>query len=115
MQKNTNLMALAAAVLLAAALPGCAGDVYGHGGRHTGDGQPRQTAAQAADEATAARVRAALAADRRVGAGSLTVKVIDGVVELGGVPRDLQARDLAIRIAERTYGVRRVFNNMVFN
>ena len=115
MTKNTNLMAVAAALLLAGALTGCAGDVYGPGARYPADGLPRQTASQAADEATAARVRAALAADRRVGAASLTVKVINGVVELGGSPKDLQARDLAIWIAERTYGVRSVFNNMVFN
>lgn len=68
-----------------------------------------------ADEATAARVRNLLAADSLVGSASLTVKVANGVVELGGTPKDPQARDLAIRIAQRTHGVTHVVNKMAAN
>src|SRR5665647_1038535 len=121
---KTSYSTTLAALMMAAALTGCA-DSYG-GGRypdypgspgHPGSPDYRRTPAdreQAADNATAARVRGALAADVRVGAESLTVKVIDGVVELGGNPKDLRARDLAIRITGRVPGVRSVVNNMVF-
>src|SRR5665647_1323479 len=124
---KTSYSTTLAALMMAAALTGCA-DSYG-GGRypdypgypgspgHPGSPDYRRTPAdreQAADNATAARVRGALAADVRVGAESLTVKVVDGVVELGGNPKDLRARDLAIRITGRVPGVRSVVNNMVF-
>lgn len=124
---KTSYSTTLAALMMAAALTGCA-DSYG-GGRypdypgypgspgHPGSPDYRRTPAdreQAADNVTAARVRGALAADVRVGAESLTVKVIDGVVELGGNPKDLRARDLAIRITGRVPGVRSVVNNMVF-
>jgi hypothetical protein len=114
--KKLNLWMAAAAWLTVASLAGCAGPA-----RHTPGGIPHPhqhpnalTPAQQADEALAARVRQALAADPRVGSASLTVKVINSVVELGGVPKDVPARDLAVRIAERVYGVKSVFNNMAF-
>lgn len=116
--KTPNSRTLLAALLMAAALTGCGGG-YG-GGRHPNypnyPSYPSNPAdaAQAADNATAARVRGALAADVRVGAETLTVKVVNGVVELGGSPKDLRARDLALRIAGRVHGVRTVVNNMVF-
>lgn len=114
--KTLNTVTVAAALLAASALSGCAADAYAPGYLHTpGYGRPSPNTPYSADEATAVRVRNALAADARVGAETLTVKVIDGVAELGGTPKDLRARDLAIRITERTYGVQRVFNNMVFN
>jgi hypothetical protein len=97
------------AVLAAASmLSGCGGGAYHH------PVYPAD-ARQAHDSATATRVRQALAADVRIGAESLTVTVGDGVVSLGGTPRDLRARDLALQTASRVPGVRRVVNNMVFN
>lgn len=97
------------AVLAAApVLSGCGGGGYHHPAQ-AGDVR------QAHDNATATRVRQALAADVRIGADSLTVTVGDGVVSLGGTPRDLRARDLALQTAGRVPGVRRVVNNMVFN
>ena len=115
--KKLNLGMTAAAWLTVTGLAGCAGPA-----QHAPGGVPHPnhqhqntlTPAQQADEALAARVRQALAADPRVGSASLTVKVINSVVELGGVPKDVPARDLAVRIAERGYGVKRVFNNMAF-
>lgn len=101
-----------AVLLMTAVLAGCGGG-YG-GGRHPGYPVYQADVAQATDNATAARVRSALAADVRVGAETLTVKVVDGIVELGGSPKDLRARDLAINIARRVYGVKTVVNNMVF-
>lgn len=68
-----------------------------------------------ANDALASRVRAALAADARVGVESLTIKVVNNVVELGGSPKNLQARDLALSITGRVPGVRSVLNNMVMN
>jgi osmotically-inducible protein OsmY len=114
--KTLHTVTLAAALLAASILSGCAADAYAPGYLHTpGYGNPPPNTPYSANDATAARVRNVLAADARVGVETLTIKVIDGVVELGGTPKDLQARDLAIRITERTYGVKRVINNMVFN
>ncbi len=114
--KTLHTVTVAAALLATAILSGCAADAYAPGYLHTpGYGSPTPNVAYSANEATAVRVRNALAADARVGVETLTIKVIDGVVELGGIPKDLRARDLAIRITERTYGVKHVVNNMVFN
>lgn len=109
--KSMNATASCFALLAATTLAGCAGEVYRPGGSYSGNAG----SAYSADEAIAERVRSALAADARVGVASLTVKVVNNVVELGGNPKDLQARDLALRIAERQRGVRSVINNMVFN
>lgn len=109
---NPDTRILFATLLIAATLTGCGG---GYGGGRQADYPVYQTdVRQATDNATAARVRRALAADVRVGAETLTVKVVDGVVELGGSPKDLQARDLAFNIARRVYGVKAVVNNMTF-
>lgn len=109
--KSINATATGLALLVATTLAACAGDVYRSNGHYPGSAG----SAYSADEAMAARVRSALAADARVGAATLTVKVVNNVVELGGTPNDAQARDLALRITERLRGVRSVINNMVLN
>ncbi len=58
-----------------------------------------------ADEATAARVRNALFANLGAAGSSLPVQVSSGVVELGGRPGGMGARDAAVLIAKRTYRV----------
>ncbi len=67
------------------------------------------------DDATAARVRNGLVANLGPAAGSLTVQVTKGVVELGGRPGNPDARDLAVRITKRTYGVNGVSDKMAMN
>jgi osmotically-inducible protein OsmY len=61
------------------------------------------------------RVMAALQADRRLQARMFTVSAAQGVVTLGGTPPDMQQRDLALQIAGRVPGVRRVIANMPLN
>lgn len=92
-------------------IAGCGG-----GGLRHVSGYPGTTGSPySPNEALAQRVHTALAADARVGVSTLTIKVVDGVVELGGNPKDLQARDLALWITTRVSGVRSVLNNMVMN
>lgn len=108
--KNHRSKTVFVGLLMAAALGGCGGGYVG-GGRHP---VYQSDVDEAAGQALEARVRNALASDVRVGAESLTVKAQgDGVIELGGNPKDLRARDLAIEITRRVRGVRTVLNNMV--
>jgi len=113
--KYMNAMATTAALLVASALTGCAGNAYGPGPYQPGYANPIRNPPYLEDEATAARIRNVLASDPRVGAETLTVKVVNGAVELSGSPKDLRARDLALQLTQRTHGVRSVFNNMVMN
>ncbi len=116
MNRTSRRLLPALAFTALAVLAGCAEGPYRDGSYRRG-GQPvtRNDVMQAQDSATAARVRQALASDVRVGAETLTVRVVDGVAEISGSPKDLRARDLALRIAGRVPGVRTVLNNMSFN
>lgn len=101
--------ALLVSLLAAAILSACGGGGYHQHPVTSNDVRQNQ------DRVLAEQVRRALAADVRVGAETLTVTAVEGTVWLGGTPKDLRARDLALRTAERVPGVRRVVNNMVFN
>lgn len=108
--KALKTLIYALSIISTVLLPGCGG-VQGL----INDYPDQRSSQYSANEALAARVHAALASDARVGVASLTIKVVNGVVELGGSPKDLQARDLALKIAARVSGVRSVLNNMVMN
>lgn len=117
---SLSLRALALPLFTLAALAsGCASTGPG-GDPNTGYGSnaPLPGSAQtaySANEALAKRVEARLKADARIGAQSLTVKAMDGVVELGGYAQTVGARDLALETARHVPGVRTVVNNMTLN
>lgn len=105
---------------MAALASGCANTATTGGNPNAGYGSNAPlpgsaTPANSPNENLAKRVMASLEADARIGARSLTVKAIDGVVELGGNAQTVAARDLAMETARRVPGVRTVVNNMVLN
>ncbi len=105
---------------LAALASGCATTGAGGSDPNAGYGSnaPLPGSAQtaySANDVLARRVRATLEADARIGAQSLAVQAVDGVVELGGNAQTVGARDLALESARRVPGVRTVRNNMVLN
>lgn len=117
---NISLRALTVtSFALAALASGCATTSSG-GNPNAGYGSnaPLPGSAQtaySANDALARRVLATLSADARIGAQSLTVQAIDGVVEIGGNAQTVGARDLALETARHVPGVRTVRNNMVLN
>lgn len=60
-------------------------------------------------------MRNALFANLGAAGSSLTVQVSSGVVELGGRPGGMAARDAAVLIAKRAYRVNGVSDKMVLN
>lgn len=70
----------------------------------------------AALAATAARIKAAIMADLRItGRTTISVTVVDGVVEWQGQANSVEARLIANGIAHRTSGVRKVLNHLAMN
>ena len=119
MRSSLLTLALSGAVLVTVA-SGCANMATTGGNPNAGYGSNTPlpgsaTPAYSANEHLAKRVMASLEADARIGAKSLTVKVIDGVVELGGNADTVGARNLALETARRVPGVRTVVNNMTLN
>ena len=111
MKKRIFAILCAAAMLLslAACGGGGSGNIYNRGLT-----QQEQQAAYDAD--IAARVKASIMADARIRSReSITVKSVNGVVELHGEPKSVEDRLLANEAARRVPGVRNVINNMVMN
>lgn len=103
------VLALTASLGLAACGGGGSSNIY-----NPGLTQKDQRAAYDAD--IAARVKASIMADARISSReSITVKAVDGVIELHGQPNSTQDRLLANEAARRVPGVRQVINNMVMD
>ena len=73
---------------------------------------PRSTAQREADEATAARVQAALAAKQDLDAKQIVVSVYDGVVKLSGMVWSTDALYTAAQVAGAVPGVKSVSNQL---
>jgi osmotically-inducible protein OsmY len=73
---------------------------------------PRSTAQREADEATAARVQAALAAQQDLDSKQMVVSVYDGVVKLSGLAWSTDAIYTAARVAGAVPGVKSVTNEL---
>lgn len=73
---------------------------------------PRSTAQREADEATTARVQAALAAKQDLDAKQIVVSVYDGVVKLSGMVWSTDALYTAAQVAGAVPGVKSVSNQL---
>lgn len=84
----------------------------GKWGRFAARSTTRLAEGERTDVTTEARLRLGLARDKHTrNAGDLHVQVVSGIATLSGrVPQDVQ--QAALRVAERTSGVRRVRNEM---
>jgi len=73
---------------------------------------PRSAAQREADEATTARVQAALAAQQDLDSKQMVVSTYDGVVKLSGLAWSTDAIYTAARVAGAVPGVKSVTNEL---
>ena len=101
-----TMPAVAAALLLALGVAGCATD-------RGPDAEPKRTATQTvSDAAITAKVKTLFAADEVVKAHKINVDTVQGVVTLNGVVRTDAEKQRAMDIARRADGVRSVRDNI---
>jgi osmotically-inducible protein OsmY len=112
MMQNLTRALLAAAVLGATAMAGCASSGEQHS---TATAQPagKQTAGEVVDDGVVtAKVKAKLVDDPLTKAYQITVETFKGTVQLSGVVDSEEARSRATQVARAVGGVKDVKNSL---